>query len=65
MLTGGILQYPGDSSQATVIINNNPYPILTYAEPKLNEINLRECFSFLLLISIYSFKSYRPAAEWA
>lgn len=48
MLASGILQYPSDSlvPQATVIINNNSYPILTYAEPKLNEINSRECFSF-------------------
>lgn len=49
MLANGILQYPVNSvvatvPQATVIINNS-YPIFTYAEPKLNDINFREYFT--------------------
>lgn len=50
MLTNGILQYPADSivttvPQSTVIINNNAYPLLAYADPEHNDINLREYFT--------------------
>lgn len=54
MLANGILQYPTNSivantamPQATVFINNNSYPILTYGGTKINDtFQLRE-FEFI------------------
>lgn len=51
MLASGVLQYSADlmvtAIPSAAVIINNSYPILTYADPKLSDYNLRKYSSHL------------------